>query len=59
MNTSAAMAISSPKSDQPSAPQLRVIASAGFFHCEHGVSEHHHCAQCEAKSRELPSFWDA
>ena len=29
-----------------------------FFHCEHGVPEHHPCRKCEEASRQLPSFWD-
>lgn len=31
---------------------------ADFFHCRHGVPEHHHCVRCEEDSRRLPSFWD-
>ena len=34
------------------------LSLGDFFHCSHGVPEHHRCIRCEWESQLLPIFWD-
>jgi len=60
MNSNTALATTeaapTPKPQLLPKPQSRRLGD--FFHCPHGVPEHHSCPRCEEESRVLPSFWD-
>lgn len=62
MSTVAATAIAI--EDRPTAPLPRLLPKpqprslGGFFHCPHGIPEHHPCKKCEEESRNMPSLWD-